>query len=106
MLEERVEPQHNISAEIGITCSYNLRGGTSGYATIAFWSEKENFIERVESSRAVSIVYGTASNTVHQLKNVVGAPQIQSYLVQHYDKTRIGSYTVWFHKERARQVLE
>lgn len=69
----------SLKREIGITCSYNLRGGNSTYASAAFWSEKERFIERVEESRTSAIVYGPASNTVRQIKEVVEAPEIQMY---------------------------
>jgi hypothetical protein len=99
MLEDKVAPGSDIFAEIGLTCSYNIRGGKSEYASIAFWSEEEKFLQAIENSTPSSIIYGPASNTVQQMTEVLGAPEIQRYLARYYEETKVGSYTVWFKKE-------
>jgi hypothetical protein len=101
IIEEEVGPGQAICAEIGLTCSYNLSGGDSPYCTMAVWNDKNRFVDTLETWRVASVIYGPTSNTVRQLRDVLERSEVQDALLANFDKTVIGSYTVWLRRSKA-----
>jgi len=107
--EENLGSNSVILADIGITCNYNIRKGkmVTPYS-LGIWKypyssgnaqkDSQLFISTMRKKGVECVVYDISTNTAYQIKKVLQSREVQSFLQHNFERTQIGTYTVWLRK--------
>lgn len=70
------------------------------YVNDRVWNEGNLLLETVKSSDTAAVVYGVATNTVRQVRAFEADGKIKAELERNFEKSRIGTSTVWIRIKR------
>jgi len=82
--------------------TYYLQMPNSPFWPNFFWANVEELEKRLADPKTSALVYSIATNTVSQIRAVVGSTTLQAILRREYEQSTIGSYTVWIRRPAVR----
>ncbi|MFC1804803.1 ArnT family glycosyltransferase [Candidatus Omnitrophota bacterium] len=99
-LKARLGGQDRVIAPYEIV--YYLGATESGFAmSLAMLDTAQTFIDVLEDKDPACVVYGLASNSLKQYKDIFSSELLCAYFQEHHFKSKkIGSYTVWIRSDQ------
>jgi len=95
-LVTQLRPNDVIIANESIVYNFNSSANSnSPYFSPSKYNEKESLINTINALKPAAIVYGITLNTVEQINQVFKSKEVQGLLQRHFQKTTIGSNTIW-----------